>query len=100
MEKGTWQVQDAKQRLSELLRRAEAEGPQFVTRHGEEVAVVIDIVDYRRLAGQGVEVDFKLALAPDGADEEAGEALADVLEEVAAERAGDLPRDIPLEVGG
>jgi prevent-host-death family protein len=39
-----WQVQDAKQRFSELLRTAHAEGPQVVTRHGVEIAVVIDIV--------------------------------------------------------
>ncbi len=52
-----WQVQDAKQRFSELLRVAHAEGPQFVTRHGRVVAVVIDIADYRHLRGQ--EADFK-----------------------------------------
>lgn len=46
-----WQVQDAKQRFSELLRTAHAEGPQIVTRHGEEIAVVIDIADYRHLRG-------------------------------------------------
>lgn len=44
-----WQVQDAKQRFSELLRSAHAEGPQVVTRHGQEVAVVIDIADYWHL---------------------------------------------------
>jgi prevent-host-death family protein len=43
-----WQVQDAKQRFSELLRTAHADGPQVVTRHGEEIAVVIDIADYLR----------------------------------------------------
>ena len=32
-----WQVQEAKQRLSEVLRRAQADGPQIITRHGEEV---------------------------------------------------------------
>ena len=52
-----WQVQDAKQRFSELLRVAHAEGPQFVTRHGREVAVVIDITDYRHLKGEVA--DFK-----------------------------------------
>jgi prevent-host-death family protein len=46
-----WQVQVAKQRFSELIRAAHAEGPQVVTRHGEEIAVVIDIADYRRLEG-------------------------------------------------
>jgi prevent-host-death family protein len=49
-----WQVQDAKQRLSEVIRAAREEGPQVVTRHGQEVAVVIDIADYRRLKGQTV----------------------------------------------
>lgn len=43
----TWQVQTAKQRLSEVLRGAERGEPQFITRHGEPVAVVIDIADYR-----------------------------------------------------
>lgn len=52
-----WQVQDAKQRFSELIRTAHDDGPQVVTRHGEEIAVVIDIADYRRLTG-GV-ADFK-----------------------------------------
>ena len=46
-----WQLQEAKQRFSELIRSVEADGPQFVTRHGEEVAVVIDIAEYRRLRG-------------------------------------------------
>ena len=46
-----WQVQDAKQRFSELIRTAHAEGPQIVTRHGEEIAVVIDIADYWHLKG-------------------------------------------------
>ena len=41
-----WQVQDAKQRFSELLRVAHVDGPQFVTRHGREVAVIIDIAEY------------------------------------------------------
>lgn len=47
-----WQVQEAKQRLSEVIRAAREEGPQVVTRHGQEVAVVIDIADYRRLKGE------------------------------------------------
>jgi antitoxin Phd len=52
-----WQVQEAKQRFSELLRAAHADGPQVVTRHGEEVAVVIDITDWHRLKGSPM--DFK-----------------------------------------
>jgi prevent-host-death family protein len=60
-----WQVQEAKQRFSEILRQAQDDGPQIVTRHGEEVAVVIDIEEYRRLTGS--KPDFKdfLLAAPD-----------------------------------
>jgi prevent-host-death family protein len=54
---GHWQLQEAKQRFSELIRSVESDGPQFVTRHGEEVAVVIDIAEYRQLRGGGG--DFK-----------------------------------------
>lgn len=49
--------QEAQQRFSELGRSMEADGPQFVTRHGEEVAVVIDIAEYRCL--KGGRMDFK-----------------------------------------
>ena len=59
-----WQVQDAKQRFSELIRTAHAEGPQVVTRHGEEIAVVIDIVDYRRLKGEIIEFKDYLRSGP------------------------------------
>jgi prevent-host-death family protein len=60
-----WQVQDAKQRFSELIRTARAEGPQIVTRHGEEIAVVIDIADYRHLTGETAEFKDYLQSGPD-----------------------------------
>lgn len=47
-----WQVQEAKQRFSELLRAVESGEPQVVTRHGEAIAVVIDIREYRHLRGE------------------------------------------------
>lgn len=54
-----WQVQEAKQRLSEVLRAAESGQPQVITRHGQDVAVVIDIAHFRRLAGVELELaDF------------------------------------------
>jgi antitoxin Phd len=46
----TWPVQDAKTRLSELIERAQAEGPQTITRHGTERAVLLSIEDYKTLA--------------------------------------------------
>ncbi|GAA3748940.1 prevent-host-death family protein [Spinactinospora alkalitolerans] len=44
-----WQIQEAKQRFSELVRSAKNDGPQIVTRHGDEEVVVIDITEYRHL---------------------------------------------------
>jgi prevent-host-death family protein len=45
-----WQLQEAKSKFSQLVRQALSEGPQIVIRHGEEVAVVLSIDDYRRLS--------------------------------------------------
>jgi prevent-host-death family protein len=63
-----WQVQEAKQRFSELLRSAHAEGPQIVTRHGQEIAVVIDIADYWHLKGDIAEFKDYLRAGPDFED--------------------------------
>jgi prevent-host-death family protein len=46
----SWQLQDAKQRFSELVRRTLEEGPQVVTRHGRKVVVVVPADEYERLA--------------------------------------------------
>jgi prevent-host-death family protein len=64
---GQWQLQEAKQHFSELIRAVQTDGPQIVTKHGQQVAVVLDIVDYRRMIGVEVVEDFKsfLASAPD-----------------------------------
>lgn len=59
-----WQVQEAKQRFSELIRAAETDGPQVVTRHGQEVAVVIEIAEYRHLKGQFIEFKDYLRSGP------------------------------------
>jgi prevent-host-death family protein len=53
----TWPVQDAKTRLSEVIERARTEGPQVITRHGAERAVLLSIEDYRALATH--KPDFK-----------------------------------------
>lgn len=45
-----WQVQEAKTRLSEVIEEANTTGPQIITRHGTERAVVLSIAEYRALA--------------------------------------------------
>lgn len=44
-----WQVQEAKTRLSEVIEEAQDKGPQIITRHGRERAVVLSIADFRAL---------------------------------------------------
>ena len=48
----TWQLQEAKARLSELVKLATAEGPQDITVHGRPVAVVMSRAEYEKLRGQ------------------------------------------------
>jgi prevent-host-death family protein len=55
-----WPVQDAKTRLSELIECARSEGPQTITWHGRERAVVLSIEQYRALASH--KPDFKAHL--------------------------------------
>ena len=46
---GTWPVQDAKARFSELLEACIANGPQMVTKRGTEAAVLVPVDEWRRL---------------------------------------------------
>ena len=45
----SWQLQEAKNRFSEVVEEALTHGPQTVTRHGREVVVVLSIEEYRRM---------------------------------------------------
>ena len=45
----TWQLQEAKSRLSELVETAARKGPQTITRHGRPVAVVVSAEAYAQL---------------------------------------------------
>jgi antitoxin Phd len=64
-----WQLQEAKARLSELLRSSEAEGPQEITVHGRPAAVVVSKVDYDRLRAKKPSfVEFLRALPLAGLD--------------------------------
>ncbi len=84
-----WQVQEAKQRFSEVLRAVESGGPQTITRHGEEVAVVIDIAAYRRLTAPKTDLN-ELLLGPPYLDDD----VVSVLDEIEIERKQDFPREI------
>lgn len=77
-----WQLQEAKQKFSQVVRRALEEGPQTVTRHGEEAVIVISASEFRRLKGL---LDFKQFLL-------SGPSFDDL----DLERQRDLPREVDL----
>ncbi|HEU0088637.1 MAG TPA: type II toxin-antitoxin system Phd/YefM family antitoxin [Pseudonocardiaceae bacterium] len=89
----SWQVQEAKQRFSEVLRAVENDGPQTITRHGEEVAVILDIEEYRRLTGPKRNLT-ELLLGPPYFDE----TMIAIMDQVEVERKRDLPRQVDLGI--
>ncbi len=60
----TWQMQEAKARLSELVKLAELDGPQDITLHGRSVAVVLSRAAYQRLSGQGASLTEFMQASP------------------------------------
>jgi prevent-host-death family protein len=77
-----WQLQEAKQKFSQLVRRAIEQGPQTVTRHGKEAVVVISAAEFRRLKGVP---DFKEFLL-----------TGPSFDDLDLERRRDLPREVDL----
>ena len=55
----TWQLQEAKNKLSQVVQEAQRSGPQVITVHGKEAAVVISSDEYRKLTHrEGSLVEF------------------------------------------
>ncbi len=79
----SWQLQEAKQRFSELVRRTLEEGPQVVTRHGEDVVVVVPAEEFRRMSGEKPNFKEFLLSGPD-------------LSVLDLERPKEMPRDVEL----
>lgn len=73
----TWQIQTAKQRFSELVRAAESGSPQFISRHGEPVVVVLDLASYRRRAEDQMSLKEWLVSGPKFDDLELPERVLD-----------------------
>lgn len=45
-----WQLQEAKNKFSQVVEKAIQNGPQVVTKHGVEVVVVLSYAEYRKMA--------------------------------------------------
>lgn len=54
-----WQLQEAKNKFSEVVEGAVKDGPQVVTRRGVETAIVISYDEYRKITlGRGKLSEF------------------------------------------
>ena len=82
--KRRWQLQHAKNKLSEVVERARAEGPQTITKRGTDAAVVLSVEDYRDLTEKETTLVEFLQQSP----------LRGV--ELDLRRTKDLPRDVDL----
>jgi antitoxin Phd len=80
-----WQLQEAKAKLSEVLKLAASEGPQVLNCRGVETAVILSMADYQRL--EAAKPSFVAHLL-------SGPRLDDDLIAVLEERSKDLGREI------
>ena len=48
-----WQLQAARAHFSEVVRRAQAEGPQLVTHRGKDAVVILAAEEFERLTARG-----------------------------------------------
>ena len=87
-----WQIQEAKQRFSEMIRAVTSQGPQVITRHGEDIAVVIDVREFHRLTRAAVNLTDILLGGP-----KVDDSIVDVFAEIEAERQADPGREVDLE---
>ena len=59
MSRSMWQLQEAKNRLSEVVRKARNEGPQVISLHGSAAAVVVSAKDFDKMSRpKGKLIDF------------------------------------------
>ncbi len=84
MVKNQWQLQEAKNKFSNLVDKAQHQGPQIVTKYGREVVVVLSIEEYKKLTKPKKDLVKFFQNSP----------LANV--ELELTRGKELPRDIEL----
>lgn len=45
---GDWTIAEAKAKFSEMVERAQSQGPQTITRHGRKTVVVVAVEEWER----------------------------------------------------
>ena len=61
----SWQLQEAKNKLSELIDRASEDGPQLITRRGKPVAYVVSVKTRERRTRTSLKKVLRACPAPD-----------------------------------
>lgn len=82
--KNVWQLQEAKAKLSKVINEAIKHGPQIITRHGIETALLISINDYKHISKKELKISQFFKSSP----------LYNV--ELDIQRSKEYPRDIEL----
>jgi antitoxin Phd len=77
---------------TQALRAVTSEGPQVITRHGEDIAVVVAIGEYHRPTRPAVDLASILLGGP-----KLDDGTADVFAETEAERKADFGRAVDLD---
>lgn len=79
-----WKLQDAKAQFSKVVEDALTDGPQYVTRHGQNAVVIIAADEYEELITHKMPFNEFLMTFPKLSDQSI------------FERSKDFPRDIKL----
>ena len=59
-----WQLQDAKNKLSEVIDRALKQGPQLITRRGEKAVIVLSYKEYSKMKKSQVKLSEFFRASP------------------------------------
>jgi len=84
MENNTWQLQEAKNKFSSLVEKAQKKGPQIVTKHGRKAVVVLSFDQYEKIVRPKTDIVTFFRKSP----------LAGI--DLKITRNKDFPRDIEL----
>lgn len=82
--KNIWQLQEAKAKFSEVVNEAVQHGPQIITKHGVETALLISLNDYKRINKKESKISQFFRNSP----------LSNL--KLDLERSKDIPREIEL----
>ena len=86
MEEKVWQLQEAKNKFSSLVEKAQKNGPQIVTKHGRKAVVVLSYGDYQKMISpRGDLIEF-FAKSP----------LRETDIDFSALRSKDMPREVEI----